>query len=198
MQNLQFPLQLKFKIAVLNPQFSVTDAGGKDVAYVKQKAFKLREDISVYTSSAQTKLQYKIKADRWLDFNASYALTRPDGTDVGRLVRKGARSLWKAAYELYDENGKQDLLLQEDNAWVRVLDGLVGEIPVLGMLTGMFLNPTYNITRPDGTLVARLKKKADLISRAFTLEQVAPFEEGEETRIVLGTMMMVVLERTRG
>lgn len=198
MLNLNYPLNLKFKLAVINPQFSVTDAGGQPVAYVKQKAFKLKEDISVYTSDAQTNLQYKIKADRWLDFNASYAFTKPDGVDVGRLVRKGRRSIWKAAYELYDENGKQDLLLQEDNAWVKVLDGLIGEIPILGMFTGYFLNPTYNITRPDGTLVATLKKKADLVSRAFTLEKVAPFEEGEETRIVLGTMMMVLLERARG
>lgn len=198
MLNLQYPLNLKFKLAVINPQFSLTDASGKSVAYVKQKAFKLKEDISVYTSEAQTSLQFKIKADRWLDFNASYAFTDPSGVDVGRIVRKGGRSLWKASYEIYDENGKQDLLLQEDNAWVKVIDSLIGEIPVLGMFTGMFLNPKYNITRPDGTLVAQLVKKPDLISRAFTLEKKAAYEEGEETRIVLGTMMMVLLERTRG
>lgn len=198
MLNLDYPLNLKFKLAVINPQFSLTDANGKSVAYVKQKAFKLKEDISVFTSEAQTNLQYKIKADRWLDFNASYAFNDASGNDVGRLVRKGRRSLWKAAYELYDENDKQDLVLQEDNAWVKVLDGLLGEIPILGMFTGYFLNPKYNITRPDGTLVAVLTKKPDLISRAFTLDKKAAYEAGEETRIVLGTMMMVLLERARG
>jgi len=66
------------------------------------------------------------------------------------------------------------------------------------MFTGYFLNPSYNITRPDGTLVAVLSKKPDLISRAFVLDQKATYEEGEETRIVLGTMMMVLLERARG
>ena len=198
MLNLNYPLNLKFKLAVINPQFSMTDAAGKPVAYVKQKAFKLKEDISVYTSEAQTNLQFKIKADRWLDFNASYALTDATGKDVGRLARKGARSIWKAEYELYDENGKKDLTLQEDNAWVKVLDGLLGEIPVLGLFTGYFLNPKYNITRPDGTLVATLTKKPDLVSRAFTLDKKADFEDGEETRIVLGTMMMVLLERARG
>ena len=198
MLNLNYPLNLKFKLAVINPQFSLTDADGQPVAYVKQKAFKLKEDISVFASEAQTNLKFKIKADRWLDFNASYAFTDPSGNDIGRLVRKGRRSLWKAAYELYDENDKQDLILQEDNAWVKVLDGLLGEIPILGMFTGYFLNPKYNITRPDGTLVAVLSKKPDLISRAFTLDKKAAYEEGEETRIVLGTMMMVLLERARG
>ena len=198
MLNLNYPLNLKFKLVVINPQFSLTDADGQPVAYVKQKAFKLKEDISVFASEAQTNLKFKIKADRWLDFNASYAFTDPSGKDIGRLVRKGRRSLWKAAYELYDENDKQDLILQEDNAWVKVLDGLLGEIPILGMFTGYFLNPKYNITRPDGTLVAVLSKKPDLVSRAFTLDKKAAYEEGEETRIVLGTMMMVLLERARG
>lgn len=198
MENLRFPLNLKFKIATISPQFSVVDAGGQPVAYVKQKAFKFKEDITVFKTEAKAQALYKIAADRWLDFNASYAFTDASGKDCGRVARKGARSLWKAHYELYDENGQKDLQIEEANAWVRVVDNLIGEIPVLGMFTGMMFNPTYNITRPDGTLVARLKKKPDLISRAFELEKVAEFEQGEETRIVLGTMMMVLLERARG
>ncbi|TXF85423.1 hypothetical protein FUA23_20640 [Neolewinella aurantiaca] len=198
MKNLNYPLTLKFKVAVINPQFSVADEMERPVAFVKQKAFKLKEDISVYKSAEQSNLLYKIKADRWLDYNASYSFLDSSGKESGRLVRKGARSLWKAEYELYDENGKQDLLIQEDNPWVRVADNFLGEIPFLGLLTGYLFNPTYNITRPDGTQVATFRKKPDLVSRAFTLEKNAAFEEGEETRLVLGVMMMVFLERARG
>ncbi len=198
MLNLHYPLTIKFKLAVLNPQFSVVDLQGRPVAYVKQKAFKLKEDISVFRSEAQTELQYRIKADRWLDYNASYSFLDANGKECGRLLRKGARSLWKAEYELFDEQGKPDLVIKEDNGWVKVLDGLLGEIPILGLFTGYFLNPRYNITRPDGTLVAVFHKKPDLISRSFELEKKAGFEEGEETRLVLGTMMMVLLERARG
>lgn len=60
------------------------------------------------------------------------------------------------------------------------------------------MNPKYNITHPDGTLIAVLSKKPDLINRAFTLDKQAEYEEGEETRIILGTMMMVLLERAQG
>lgn len=198
MNNLNYPLTLKFKLAVINPQFSVVDMGGRPIAYVKQKAFKLKEDISVFKTETQTDLLYKIKADRWLDYNASYSFTDDNGKECGRLVRKGSRSIWKAEYELYDEAGKQDLLIQEDNPWVRVADHFLGEIPILGALTGYLFNPTYNVTRPDGTQVATFKKKPDLISRAFELDKNAGFEEGEETRLVLGVMMMVFLERARG
>lgn len=198
MENLNFPLTIKFRFGVINPQFSVVDQAERPVAFVKQKAFKLKEDISVFKTEAQTELQYKIKADRWLDYNASYSFSDSTGKECGRLVRKGARSLWKAEYELYDETGKPDLVIKEANGWIKVLDSLLGEIPVLGMFTGYFMNPSYNVTRPDGTLVAVFHKKPDLISRSFELEKSASFESGEETRLVLGTMMMVLLERNRG
>jgi len=79
MLNLKYPLQLKFKLAVINPQFSLTDAAGKSVAYVKQKAFKLKEDISVFRDESQTELQYKIKADRWLEDAWSVKGAAPSG-----------------------------------------------------------------------------------------------------------------------
>ena len=198
MENLNYPLTIKFKFGVINPQFSVVDVNGTPVAYVKQKAFKLKEDISVFRSEAQADLRFKIVADRWLDYNASYSFSDASGTDKGRLVRKGRKSLWKAEYELNDENGQPDLVIREANGWTKVADALFGEIPVLGMLTGLLFNPSYNITRPDGTLVGIFHKKPDLVSRSFELEKKTTFEEGEETRIVLGTMMMVLLERTRG
>ncbi len=198
MHNLTYPLTIKFKFGVINPQFSVVDGDGRTVAFVKQKAFKLREDITVFQDEAMTQVRYRIKADRWLDYNASYQFTDGEGRDLGRLVRKGARSFWKAAYELYDERGQQDLLLQEDNGWIKVADALFSEIPFVGLLAGYLFNPKYNITRPNGTQVAVFSKKPDLISRSFEMEKLASFEEGEEVRIILGTMMMVLLERNRG
>lgn len=198
MQNLNYPLTVKFKLVAINPQFSVTDAQGRPIAFVKQKAFKLKEDITVFRSEDQADCLYKIRADRWLDYNASYGFEDDQGKVLGRLVRKGARSLWKAEYELYDEHDKPDLVIKEANGWIKIADSLFGEIPFLGMLSGLVFNPTYNVTRPDGTLVASFSKKADLVSRSFELTKASAFEAGEETRLVLGVMMMTFMERARG
>ena len=66
MENFANPLTLKFKFAVIHPQFSVTDANGRVVAYVKQKAFKLKEDITVFSSEAMTEpLSGRYKVLRW-------------------------------------------------------------------------------------------------------------------------------------
>jgi uncharacterized protein YxjI len=40
MKNLQFPLQFSFKISTLSNDFTVKDANGVTVSYIKQKMFK--------------------------------------------------------------------------------------------------------------------------------------------------------------
>jgi uncharacterized protein YxjI len=199
MENLyQYPIDLQFKITTLHNDFEARDANGSSIAYVKQKLFKFKEDISVFSDISQTKLLFKINADRWLDFNTVYQFTDAEGKALGRVGRKGWRSLWKSRYELYDENGLQDLLLSEENAWIKVADALFQQIPVLGLFTGYIFNPKYTITRPDGTLVCRLVKEPSFVSRKFTIENYEPFEQGEEQRILLGVFMMILLERRKG
>ncbi len=193
-----YPLDLKFNIATLANDFTATDAEGLTIAYVKQKMFKLKEKVVVFSDKTQTEEKYHINANKWLDFNTSYNFTDKDGKELGRVARKGWKSLWKAKYELYDENDKQDLIIKEDNAWVKVFDTLLGEIPVLGIFTGYLFNPKYSITRPDGTVVARLSKKSSFFGRNFSIEKLKDFEEGEELRVFLGSMMMLLLERRRG
>jgi uncharacterized protein YxjI len=193
-----YPLQFKFRISTLHNDFTATDAIGNTRAFVKQKLFKFKEHVKVFTDDSQTELKYEIKANKWLDFNTSYSFTDTTGKPTGRIVRKGWRSIWKAAYLIYDENDNQDLIIQEKNAWVKVWDSLLSEVPILGIFTGYFFNPSYTLSRPDGTLVCYFKKEASFFGRNFTLHKEAPFETGEEERILLSMMMMVLLERRRG
>jgi hypothetical protein len=55
---MQFPLKLTFKILAVAPQITVTDASGQILFYVKQKLFKLKEAITVYSDSSQTRELY--------------------------------------------------------------------------------------------------------------------------------------------
>ena len=65
---MNYPLDLRFKIATIGTRVRVTDAGGNLVAYVRKKKFKLKEDVGVYADEDQRKLLFRIKADRMLDF----------------------------------------------------------------------------------------------------------------------------------
>ncbi len=198
MQNLKFPINFVFKISTLSNDFTATDANGRVVAYVKQKLFKLKEDISIFSDETKSKVNYKIKADRWLDFSAAYSFFDENGTEFGKIARKGWRSIWKAEYELIDQNQAIQYHIKEENGWVKVLDSLFGEIPILGMFTGYFFNPSYAITNKSGEVIVRLKKEASFWGRKFQVEKIGTIDNDDDDRIMLGLMMMILLERRRG
>ncbi|WP_242927592.1 hypothetical protein [Pontibacter vulgaris] len=198
MQDIQFPLTLTFKISTFSNDFTVQDANGQTINYVKQKLLKFIEEVNVFSDESQTEHLYTINANKWIDFSAAYNFTNQQGNKVGSVARKGWTSLWKARYEIYDAQQSQDLVIQEENGWIKVADGLLGEIPILGMFTGYVFNPTYLVLRPDGEEVARLKKQPSFFGRRFTVSKTGEFQDGEEERTILSLMMMILLERRRG
>ena len=198
MQNLQYPLFLKFKISTLSSDFNISDKNGNSLAYVRQKLFKLKEDVIVYNNESRTQENFKIRANQWIDFNASYAITDHTGKNLGKIARKGMRSIWKATYFVMDAFDNQKYKVQEENAWVKVLDGMVGEIPIIGMFTGYFLNPSYIVHDNNGKEIYRLKKMPSFFGRKFQLDQINDIPDHEETLVVLSLMMMVLLERAKG
>ena len=198
MNSLTFPLNLTFKITTLSNDFVTKDANGNTVAYVRQKMLKLLEEVQVYTNENRSELIYTIRADRWLDFSASYHFTKSNGLEIGRIVRKGWASIWKANYDIFDENEMHDLYVREENPWTKIFDTMLSEVPVLGALTGYFFHPTYIACRPNGTKVARLTKTTSFWGREFRIDKLNEFEKGEEERLLLGLMMMILLERRRG
>ena len=167
-----YPLNFQFKVTSLANDFNVKDANGNSLAYVRQKMFKLKEAISVFSNENRSELLYKINADRIIDFNASYSFTNADEEVIGRIGRKGAKSILKAHYEIFNKDNKQEFVINEENPWAKVGDAVLGEIPVVGMFTGYFCNPRYAIKRVDGTIIARLSKEASFMGRKFKLEKL--------------------------
>lgn len=195
---MNYPLNLTFRITTISNDFTIQDAVGENIAFVRQKLLKLKEQVDVYKDPSRSELQYKIKANRWLDFSASYAFFNADDKGLGNVVRRGWKSLWKAHYEIYDENDVQEFLVSEENPWVKVLDSTVGELPIVGMFTGYWFHPSYIVARPEGTPVAQLKKVKSFFGRRFVINKLGEFDTAEEQRIMLGLMMMILLERQRG
>ncbi len=194
---MRFPLSVAFKKLALAPQIFVHDSDGQLQLYVRQKLMKLKEAVSIFGDEAQQNLLYTVQADRVIDIRARYTMRDAGGTEIGYLQGKGMRSLWKLHYEI-GRDGQTVFDVREENAWVKVIDGLVGEIPVIGLFTGYILNPKYNVTRQDGTLALRLIKQPALFQGKFSIEKAADLSPEEEGVAVLGLLMMLLLERARG
>lgn len=196
---MNYPLALSFKLLAIASQIYIRDANGQLLGYVKQKLLKLKEDINVFADEHQTQHLYNIKADRVLDFSAKYNFTDNRGGAVGAIKRKGMRSIFKAHYEIFEPSGVQSMEIHEESAWIKVVDGLIGELPVIGMFTGYFFNPAYIVSRTNGgTPVARVQKQPAFFEGVFELQKLAEMSEDEEVRVLLSALTMTLLERGRG
>ena len=63
MQNLRFPLNFTFKIFTPSNDFTVFDAQGEEVAYTRQKIFKIKESIEIFRNGSRNETLYTIDAD---------------------------------------------------------------------------------------------------------------------------------------
>ena len=195
---MNYPLQLSFKVVAFAPQLKVTDASGAAVCFVRQKMFKLKEAVEIFTDETRTDKLCEIRADRIIDFSAKYTFYDRNGAAFGAVRRKGMRSIWRARYEILDHE-TPEMEIHEESGWVKLMDGIFGEIPILGLFSGYFFHPTYLISRLDnGAQMVRVKKQPAFWEGRFVLEQIGSIDEGDQLRVMLSTLMMILLERSRG
>jgi hypothetical protein len=194
---LDYPLTLLLKVKALAPQLSITDANGNLIAYVKQKMFKLKEAVTVFEDEEQTQPIFYLKADRVLDISARYYFTDQQEIPVGSVKRQGMRSLWKARYDIFEDE-TTTLNIRDENGWVKVMDRLFGQIPLVGILSGYVFRPAYLVSKWDARVVMRMDKQPGFFEGVFKIEKNAEMSEGDEKRSLLSLMMMILLERRRG
>ena len=194
---LNYPLELSFKIATIGTRVRVVDAAGRQVAYLRKKKFRLKEDVRVYEDEDQRRELYRIRADRVVDFGASYAVSGQGGRPLGSVRQRGVRSLWKSSYEVSNPNGKKIGVIHEENPFVKVLDGLAEAIPLADSLGGLFFNPAYLVDL-GGETVLRMQKERSVFESRFRLDRLGDFSEDEEELFLASLMMVLLLERDRG
>jgi hypothetical protein len=194
---MEFPLDLRFKILAIASQISVKDASGRILYYVRQKAFKLKEAVTVFADAEQTRVLYKIAADRIIDLSPRYRIEDPGGVEVGALKRQGMRSLWRAHYQI-EEAGRPAFVIREENPWTKVLDAILGGIPILGIFAGYFCHPAYLVSRGEGAMpILRIVKRPSFLEGKFQIE--APSGGTDLPTVVMpAVLMMLLLERMRG
>lgn len=199
LEGIRYPLTLSFKILALASQATVTDASGRVVLYTKQKLLKFREHVEIFTDDSRSTLLAEIRTDKVIDWSARYHATDAHGRAVGSVGRRGWRSLWKAHYEVFNPGDEQpDFSIREENPGAKVLDAFLGEIPLVGFLTGYFCHPRYAATRADGRPAIRLTKQPAFFEGRFQIDKTGELVPREELNLILGFLMLVLLERGRG
>lgn len=86
-----YPLSLSFKIMALTSQATVTDANGKTLLYTKQKMFRFREHVELFTDKSRSTHLADIRTKKIIDWSARYESTDAKGQAIGSVGRKGWR-----------------------------------------------------------------------------------------------------------
>lgn len=138
------------EIFVSNP------GSGHDIGYIKMKAWKLREDIRLYTDRTMQQEVFQIHARQIIDFGATYdVLAGTPPQPYMSLRRKGLKSAFvRDHWDLLDNAGNVFGSVQETSSGLALARRWLEILPY-GELIGLafsFVPQTYTIctTQPDG------------------------------------------------
>ncbi len=95
---------------------------GSLVLFASQKAFKLKEDIRLYSDKEKVEELLVIKARSIIDFSAAYDVEDPaSGQKLGAFKRKGWSSLLRDQWIVMDASDQEVGYLKEDSAVMAAL-----------------------------------------------------------------------------
>ena len=121
--------------------FTIYDETGNPIAYSHQKAFRLREDITLYTDESKADTMLTIRTESVLDFSGSYDVATPEGQVVGTLRRKGLKSSFvRDEWIVYTGDGKEHALIRERGTFAPFARRWAGD-------ASMLLPQTFDVLR---------------------------------------------------
>lgn len=140
-------------------QFHIYNSEGTLVGYSKQKAFKLKEDIRVFTDESATQERMLIQARSIIDISAAYDVYQSaKGKKVGTLKRHGFKSIIRDEWTVFDENDVEIGKVMEDSAMLALLRRLINIIP-----------QNYHFKDTDGNTLAILKQNFNPFVQKMTV-----------------------------
>ena len=96
--------------------FHIYDSEAQVAFYSKQKAFRLKEDVRLYTGEDMREEVLSMRARQVLDFGVTFdVFDSATGAKVGALRRKGFKSLLRDEWLILDADDREIGMVQEDS-----------------------------------------------------------------------------------
>jgi len=113
--------------SLMHTNFHVYDDKEQVVLYCRLKAFKLREDIRIYTSEEMLEEVLTIKARSVLDFGATYDVFDPKTQEqVGALRRRALKSMLRDEWAILGPDDREVGTIQEDSMGLAITRRILG------------------------------------------------------------------------
>ena len=145
---------------LLGAKISIFDPAGNLALFAHMKAFKLKEDIRLYTDEAMQNEILSIRARSVIDFAAAYDVyLTHTGEKVGALKRKGLKSIFKDEWIIMDYEDREIGLISEDSTAMAL---------VRRFLTNL-IPQSFNV-EVGGAVVATCKQNFNPFVQKMTLD----------------------------
>jgi len=168
--------------------FHVYDGDGQLVGYSKQKAFKLKEDIRVYTDESMSTELLTIQARAIIDFSAAYdILDAQTGERVGAARRKGWSSIVRDSWELLDASETPVAKIQEDSMMMALMRRFLSNL----------IPQNFNVTSDAGQEFAEYRQHFNPFVYRLTVT-INPDSTIDPRLILGGAILISAIEGRQG
>jgi len=168
--------------------FHVRDEQGNTVMFSKQKAFKLREDMTVWADENQSRELLKIKTPQMLDLGATYFVTdSTTGEQVGGLARKWGKSMLRDTWHILGPDQQQIGVLQEKSMAGALLSRFINIIP-----------QKYVIDTMEGGRVVSIKQHFNPFVLKYTMTIDDPMPPIDRRLLIAQGILLCAIEGRQG
>lgn len=109
-------------LKLVGASFHIYDKEQNLIFYVKQKGFKLKEDIRVFTSESMTEEVLLIQARNAIDISGTYdVFDSATNEKIGILRRKGLKSMFKDEWLILDTSENEIGNIKEDHVGLAII-----------------------------------------------------------------------------
>ncbi len=181
-------LAKKALFSFLGGTFRIFDTSGALQFFVKQKAFKLKEELNVFADEGQTQKRLTIKARSWADFSSAYDVTdATDGTAVGACKREGLKSMFRDSWLVLGQGDAVIGKCEEDSMLMAMLRRMIFK---------NWLPQRFTVKDAGGTKLGSIRQRFN----PFQLSYDVDFSGGNNSALDsrLGIALVVLLLAIEG
>ena len=152
-----------------------------------QKAFKLKEDITLYADDSKKLALLNIKARNIIDFSAAYDVFDSQTSQrIGVLRRKGFRSMLRDSWEVLDSREIPVGTVEEDNMMLALVRRLLTDL----------IPQSFNFTARNGNVVAEARQRFNPFIHRMDIFMPTgnQVNEIDPRLIIAGSLLLVLIE----
>lgn len=178
-------------LKLLGGKVDVYAPDGTPVLCSLQKAFRLKEDIRLYSDDRKTEELLTIRARNIIDFSAAYdVIDAPTGQPLGVLRRKGWRSMIRDQWEVLNPQEQLVALIEEDSLILALIRRFATNL----------VPQRYDFKTPDGQLLAEGNQHFNpfIYKMDLSMPQGSLAEYLDPRLVLAAATLLVLLEGRQG